>query len=165
MARPIHSWPPYLALLVALAIEIAPLPEVLQLFRPPFVAMVLIYWIMMWPQRIGLGIAFVAGIALDILHGQLLGQNAFSLTVVAFLTLRFHLQIRIFPLWQLTMTVFALLAMDALLRFLIEGIAGLPRTGYGNWTRVIIGTLIWPILMAILDTLRMRAETRPSQFD
>ncbi len=165
MARPAHSWPPFVALFVALAVEIAPLPEVLQLFRPPFVAMVLIYWIMMWPQRIGLGTAFLLGIAMDILHGQLLGQNALALTVVAFLTLRFHLQIRIFPLWQLTMTVFSLLAIDALLRFLIDGIAGFPRSGFGDWTRIMFGTLIWPILMAILDTLRMRAETRPSQFD
>ena len=165
MARPVYSWPAYVALLVALALEIVPLPPVLELLRPPFVAMVLIYWIMMWPQLIGLGTAFLLGIALDILHGQLLGQNALALSIVGFLTLRFHLQIRIFPLWQLTMTVFALLAVDALLRFLVEGIAGLPRTGFENWTRIIVGTLIWPIVMAILDNLRLRAETQPSHFD
>ena len=165
MARPVRNWPAFAALFVALALEILPLADGAQALRPPFVAMVLIYWIMMWPQRIGLGTAFLLGIALDVLHGQLLGQNAIALTVVGFLTLNFHLQIRIFPLWQLTVTVFALLAIDVLIRTLIDGFSGSPQAGFGPWVRVLIGTLIWPILMAVLDRIRMTAETRPSDFD
>ena len=165
MARPVRSWRAYFALFVALALEIAPIPDSLQAFRPPFMTMVLVYWIMMWPQRIGLGTAFLCGIALDILHGQLLGQNAITLTIVGYLTLNFHLQIRIFPLWQLTTAVLALLTADALIRFLIDGIAGSAPAGFGPWVRVLVGTLIWPILMAILDRVRMSAETRPSAFD
>ena len=165
MARPVRSWPAFIALGVALGLEILPLPGALQALRPPFVAMVLIYWIMMWPQRIGLGTAFLLGVALDILHGQLLGQNALALTVLGFLTLNFHLQIRIFPLWQLTVTVLALLAVDALIRFLIDGFTGAPQAGFGPWVRVLIGTLIWPLVMAVLDRVRMSAETRPSDFD
>jgi rod shape-determining protein MreD len=152
-------------LFVALALEIVPLPDSMQAFRPPFVVLALIYWIMMWPQRIGLGWAFLLGIALDIMHGQLLGQNAITLTIVAYLTLNFHLQIRIFPLWQLTMTVLALLSADVLIRSLIDGITGTAQAGFGPWIRVLVGTLLWPILMAILDQVRMGAETRPSDFD
>jgi rod shape-determining protein MreD len=165
VARPVRSWPAFLVLFVALALEIVPLPDSMQAFRPPFVVLALIYWIMMWPQRIGLGWAFLLGIALDIMHGQLLGQNAITLTIVAYLTLNFHLQIRIFPLWQLTMTVLALLSADVLIRSLIDGITGTAQAGFGPWIRVLVGTLLWPILMAILDQVRMGAETRPSDFD
>jgi rod shape-determining protein MreD len=164
MARPVRIWPVVVAFAVAMAFEIMPLPEVMQPFRPPLLVMVMIYWAMMWPERFGLGVAFCLGICLDVLHGQLLGQNALALTVVTYLTLRFHLQIRIFPLWQLTMTVFALLTFDALLQFLVEGLAGLVPGGFIRWTRVLTGTLLWPLFMGVMDRLRMSVEHRQANF-
>ena len=122
------------AFVAAIALEVVPLPVSIQPFRPPLPAMVLIYWAMMWPHRFGLGTAFVIGICLDILHGQLLGQNALALCVVTYLTLRFHLQIRIFPLWQLTSAVFALLMVQAAILYLIDGLAGTDSGGIGIGT-------------------------------
>jgi rod shape-determining protein MreD len=165
MAGRVKVWPVIVAFIAAIALEIVPLPGGLQPFRPPLPAMVLIYWAMMWPQRFGLGTAFIIGICLDILHGQLLGQNALSLSVIAYLTVRFHLQIRIFPLWQLTMTVFALLSIEALLQFLIEGLAGLGSGNLAWITRVLTGALIWPLLLGIMDRVRMQAENRDPGFN
>ena len=165
MARPARIWPVTLTFILAIAFEVMPLPEALQAFRPPLVMMILIYWTMMWPQRFGVGIAFCIGICLDILHGQLLGQNALALIVVTYLTLRFHLQIRIFPLWQLTMTVFALLTFNALLQLLVEGLAGLSPSGFMRWTQVLTGTLLWPFVMGAMDRLRMTVELRRSNFN
>ncbi len=91
--------------------------------------MVIIYWTMMWPRLCGILTAFVAGLALDLLYGSLLGQHALALSVVSYLTLRFHLQIRIFPLWQLTMTAFLLMVIDAFLVFWADGIGGYPGGG------------------------------------
>ncbi|MDP6435629.1 MAG: rod shape-determining protein MreD [Gammaproteobacteria bacterium] len=158
-------WPVFVAFVAAVALEVVPLPVALQPVRPPLPAMVLIYWAMMWPQRFGLGTAFIMGICLDILHGQLLGQNALTLSVVIYLTLRFHLQIRIFPLWQLTMTVFALLAIEAFLRFMIEGLAGLDPGGFSRWSRVLCGALFWPLVLGIMDRLRTQVETRDPSFN
>lgn len=160
MARPIHSWPAVLCFGLAIVLEIVPLPEALQLIRPPFAAMVMIYWVLMWPERIGLFIAFCLGTCLDILHGQLLGQNALGLLVITYLTLRFHLQIRIFPLWQITAAVLALLVINALLQVLVEGIAGLVPGGYLRWTQVAAGVVLWPLLMSSMDRLRQRADYR-----
>lgn len=162
MARQVRVWPVAVAFVAAIALEVVPLPDFLQPVRPPLPVMLLIYWAMMWPERFGLGIAFIVGICLDILHGQLLGQNALALCVVTYLTLRFHLQIRIFPLWQLTMTVFALMTVGAFLQLLIEGIAGLPPAGLARWSRVLSGTLIWPLLLGVMDRLRMQVEHRES---
>lgn len=165
MARPIRVWPVYGVLFLAVALEIAPLPDALQLFRPPLVAMVLIYWAMMWPERIGVAIAFLLGIALDLLHGQLLGQNALALCTVTYLTLRFHLQIRIFPLWQLTMTVLALLLVDAFLQWLTEGIAGIPSAGWVRGIQALTGAILWPLAMGIMDRLRQQVEYRSPNFN
>jgi len=165
MTGRVKVWPVMVAFIAAIALEVVPLPDGLQPFRPPLPAMVLIYWAMMWPQRFGLGTAFIIGICLDILHGQLLGQNALCLSVIAYLTVRFHLQIRIFPLWQLTMTVFALLSIEALLQFLIEGVAGLETGSLARVTRVLSGTLLWPLLLGIMDRLRIQAENRDPSFN
>jgi rod shape-determining protein MreD len=160
MARPVRIWPAALCFGLAIVLEIVPLPAALQPLRPPFGTMVMIYWALMLPERIGLFIAFFLGICLDILHGQLLGQNALTLLVVTYLTLRFHLQIRIFPLWQITGAVLALLSIDALLQVLVEGIAGLVPGGYLRWTRVASGVILWPLLMASMDRLRQSSEYR-----
>ena len=164
MARPLRVWPALVTFVAAIAIEIVPLPEAVQAFRPPLPAMVLIYWAMMWPERFGLMTAFVLGIVLDILHGQLLGQNALALCAVAYIAVRFHLQIRIFPLWQMTMTVLALLTLAAALQFVVEGIAGYGLSGLQRWPAILCGTLLWQPIMALLDQVRMQSETRGSNF-
>ena len=164
MAKQTRVWPVIVTFVAAIALELVPLPEMLQPVRPPFTLLVLIYWVMMWPERFGFIAACLIGLSLDILHGQLLGQNVLVYSVVTYLTLRFHLQIRIFPLWQLTMTVFALLWIAALLLILIEGVAGLSPSGFAGWTRVLSGTLIWPLILGVMDRLRMQVEYRESSF-
>ena len=165
MAARVRVWPVLVAFVAAISLEIVPLPTFLQPFRPPLPAMVLIYWAMMWPHRFGIGTAFIIGICLDILHGQLLGQNALVLCAVTYLTVRFHLQIRIFPLWQLTVTVFALLAVQAALLYLVDGIAGFDSGGPGRWIRVLSGTLFWPLILGVMDRLRQQVEQRDPRFN
>jgi rod shape-determining protein MreD len=145
-------------------LAVVPLPAVIEPFRPPWVAMVIIYWSMMSPRLCGPLTAFVAGLSLDVLYGGLLGQHALALSVVSYLTLRFHLQIRIFPLWQLTMTAFILMAIDTFLVFWADGIAGYPSGGIARWTQVLAGGVAWAPVMAILDNLRLRAENRSKRF-
>jgi len=160
MARPMRTWPAVLCFSLAVVLEVTPLPGPLEAMKPPIAAMVMIYWSLMWPERVGLFIALVLGLCMDILHGQLLGQNALALLVITYLTLRFHLQIRIYPLWQITMAVFALLLIYGLLQVLVEGIAGLAPTGYLRWTQIVSGTVLWPVLMGAMDRLRLRADYR-----
>ena len=164
MARQVTIWPVWVLLIAAVGLEVLPLPGFLEPLRPPWTAMAVIYWTMMWPGRFGLGTAWIAGLTLDILHGSLLGEYALALSLVAYLTMKFHLQIRIFPLWQLTMTVFALLAVNAFIQFWIDGVAGIPSAGVTRWTQVLSGAVLWPPMMAIMDRVRMQSERRKTPF-
>jgi rod shape-determining protein MreD len=164
MSRRTQRWPVWLVLLAATALEVLPLPDAFTPFRPPWATLALIYWIMMWPRLFGLGSAWIIGLILDILQGSLLGQHAMALLVVGYLTIRFHLQIRIFPLWQLTATVFALLAIEAFILFWIDGIAGNPAVGYARWTQMLTGAVLWPLVMALMDRIRERIEYRDRTF-
>lgn len=160
-SSPLVLW----AVLVAcLLLTVLPLPDIIHPLRPPWLTMAVIYWAMMWPRRCGVGTAFVIGLVLDVLQGSLLGQHALALSLVCFITLKLHLQIRIFPLWQLTMTVFALLAMDAFIVFWVDGIVDAPTQGLARWVQVGAGAAVWPPVMAILDRIRLRAENRRKAF-
>ncbi len=162
--RPSAVWPVWFVLLGAAALMSLPLPDSLALVRPALATMAVIYWTMMWPARFGLAAAWLVGLTLDVLQGDILGQHALALTVIAYITLRFHLQIRIFPLWQLTGAVFALLALEAFIHFWIDGVAGNPPAGPGRWTQVLAGGILWPVVMAIMDRVRERLERRDPSF-
>jgi rod shape-determining protein MreD len=152
------------SLAVAVVLQIVPLPALAEPFRPPWVTMTIIYWAMMWPRLCGIVTAFVVGLVLDVLTGNLLGQNALALSAVSYLTLRFHLQIRIFPLWQLTATAFLLMAIAEFLLFWANGIAGYPTGGIARWSQVVAGGVAWAPVMAVLDNVRLRAENRSRRF-
>jgi len=162
--RKTPRWPVWVTLIASTALVTVPLPDFFTPFRPPWATMAVIYWVMMWPRSFGLGTAWCVGLILDVLQGELLGQHAMALTVVGYLTLRFHLQIRIFPLWQLTATVGAMMAIEAFILFWIDGVAGNPPMGFARWTQVLTGAVLWPVIMAIMDRVRERIEYRDPTF-
>ena len=73
-------------LIIGFILSQMPLPAMLVWWRPEWVAMLVIYWVMALPHRFGIGSAWMAGIVLDVLKGSLLGMNALSLTIVALIT-------------------------------------------------------------------------------
>ena len=151
---------PYLSvlgtLIVALMLTMMPLPESAEPFRPDWLALVLIFWVMMLPRGISVGTAWVAGLVLDVAQGTLLGQHALALCVIAAITARFHLQMRVFPVSQMTATVLALLSLYQFLLFWINGVAGVTAPAITYWGPLITGTILWPILSVVLSGIRYR---------
>ncbi len=88
-----------LSFLVALILSSLPLPDIAIVFRPEWLMLVLIYWCMAIPGRIGIFTGWLLGLTLDVMYGSLLGQNAMALAIVAYLVNTFHLRVRVFPIW------------------------------------------------------------------
>jgi rod shape-determining protein MreD len=152
--------PVVITLVVGLMLSIMPVPEWLQSFRPDWIALLLIFWAMQLPRTWSVGTAWIVGVVLDVAYGSLLGQHALALSVVVFVTLRFHLLMRVFPLSQLTATVFALLALYQFLLFWINGVAGVTAPSSSYWGPVITSTLLWPFLFLFLSGVRYRSRSR-----
>lgn len=157
-------WPVWLVMIVAVMTELVPLPDYLQPFRPAWTTLAVIYWCLMWPGRFGVISAFIVGLLVDVAHGSLLAQHALTLSVVSFVVLRLHLQLRVYPLWQLTLSVFALLFVEAFFLTWIDGVTGRVEFGIPRWGPVLAGTVFWPVLMGAMDRLRERLERRESSF-
>ncbi len=154
------SLPAWGSVLCALALAIIPLPSLISAFRPDWVVLVVIYWSLMTPGRLGLFSAFFLGLLLDTLSGALLGQHALALLVVSYVVQRFHLRIRVFPIWQMSMTVLALLAIYQFLLFWVDGVAGRTVTTAERWAPVMIGAALWPFLLLLLENIREDVSAR-----
>ena len=151
--------PVVITLILGLMLSIMPLPDSMQAFRPDWLALLVIFWAMQLPRTWSVGSAWIIGIVLDVSYGTLLGQHALALCLVAFVTVRFHLLMRVFPLSQLTMTVFALLALYQFILFWINGVAGISAPAVTYWGPVILGTVLWPFIYMFLSGVRYRARS------
>ena len=152
--------PAAVSILCGLALAIIPLPDLIRAWRPDWVVLVLIYWSLMSPGRLGLLSAFFLGLLLDTLSGALLGQHAVAMLVVSYLVQRFHLRIRVFPIWQMSMTVLALLAIYQFLLFWVDGVAGRTVTGMERWAPILAGGLLWPLILGFLENIREDVAAR-----
>jgi rod shape-determining protein MreD len=149
-----------ITLVLALALAIVPLPAAIAAYRPDWVPLVLIFWALMAPERVGLLTAFALGLALDTLSGALLGQHALAMVTVVYLAVRFHLRIRVFPVWQLSVCVIFLLGLYEFILFWIDGVAGRSVPTIERWAPVVSGALVWPLILGYLASVRRDTQTR-----
>lgn len=143
-----------MSFVAALLLTMLPLPEMLKGLRPEWVTLVLIYWCMALPYRIGIGWAWVAGLMLDVSTGSLLGQHALALAIVAFLALKLHQRIRLFPLMQQGFAILVLVAMAQLINLWINGIIHTPPTSWSYWLPSLISAALWPWLFIVMRGVR-----------
>lgn len=152
----LHRLPVVMTIIIALILMVVPMPDWAEAFRPDWVALTLIYWAMMLPRTWSVGSAWIVGILLDVAQGTILGQHALALCFIVFVTVRFHLLMRVFPMQQLTATVFALLALYQFVLFWINGVAGVEAAAVNYWGPVITGTIIWPLAVSVLRGVSQR---------
>ena len=152
--RATRHLPIIVTLVVALMLTIMPLPDSVSSFRPDWVALVIIFWAMSVPRSYSVGAAWIVGIFVDVTQGTLLGQYALALTAISYITVKFHLLMRVFPLLQLTATVFALLSLYQFLLFWINGVAGVNAPAISYWGPVLTGTVIWPLVYTFMSRAR-----------
>ena len=83
-----------------------------------------------------------------------------ALSLVVYLTAKFHLRLRVFPASQMALTVLAMLAVYRFVLFWINGIAGVDAASASYWGPVITGAALWPVAAAVLGSLPYRAGAR-----
>lgn len=140
----------------ALVLSVMPGPVWAEQFRPDWAALVLIYWCIAIPQRVSVGTGWTVGLALDVLNGSLLGQHALALSIIAYLAVRLHTQLRVFPRWQQAASVLLLLMVNYLSVLWVRALIDQAPATWSYWTPSIVGALIWPWLFVIMRDVRRR---------
>ncbi len=152
------GWIIFLTFCVSFIMAIIPLPEAVVKWRPDWIAMVLIYWCMATPQHVNIGVGWLIGIVADVLNDTLLGQHALSLSIVAYLSVKFHRQIRIFPWWQQSAVVIIIIAVSQLPTIWIRGMLGYPQMGWVIFYPALTSVLFWHWIFVILRDVRRTYE-------
>ncbi len=156
MTHPPRKTAIILTMIAALLLTILPLPEWAAPWRPEWLALTLLYWVMALPKVVGITTAWILGIVMDLLTGTLLGQHALGLIVVSLITIHLHQQIRNFPLWQQSLVVAAIIAAYLGLMLWIEGIRGRDPDTWLYWAPVLSSLLLWPWVFVLLREIRRK---------
>jgi rod shape-determining protein MreD len=121
-----------------------------------WLAMVVAYWVMALPHRVGLLTAWVAGLATDVLFGELFGQNALVLVLVAWLVLLLYQRIRRFPLWQQSLVMLPVLGIAQMVSLWLSSLAGNRPPTLLYLLPAIVSTVLWPWVFTVLRLIRRR---------
>jgi len=142
------------SLAIAMALRIVPWPREWLIANPDWVLLFLIYWNMALPDRFGVASAWSTGILTDALTGRMLGQHALAYTLVAYMCLRLHRQLRLSPLFQQSLMVLLFHLLCQVLVFWTQNIKSGNAAAAQYWLPSLIGALLWPGIFLTLRWLR-----------
>ena len=141
-------------LVIAMWLSVMPLPEWARWARPEWVALVMIYWVIALPQRVGIGVAFCTGLLLDLVEGSPLGENAFALAVIAYLGLVLYQRMRMYAPWQQAGIVFVLIGLNQLLCHWVQTLVTHVKPTMMFLLPALVSALLWPTLFRLLRGIR-----------
>lgn len=138
---PVRPWFIVLSLLLALTANF--LPTAYWPGVPDWVALVLCFWSIRESRRVGMGWAFLLGLAMDIADGAVLGQHGFAYILLAYAATSLARRILWFPLAQQALQVLPLLLASQVIQALLRMATGGDFPGWGYFVGPLIATLLW----------------------
>lgn len=141
-------------LLAALMLEAVPFPESLVWYRPEWVLLVILYWVIALPFRVGVGVAWFLGLMVDLLQGGILGQHSLTYVIIAFACGVFYKRLRMYHRWQQGLFIFLLVSVNQLIGFWIDHYLGNAEPTLMIFMPAIVTGLLWPWSFIILRSVR-----------
>lgn len=155
-ARREPRWAVFFSVLIALTLQVMPLPDWLSLVRPSFIGLVVIYWGIFAPHAGGIFAPWLAGLALDVFKGDVLGQNALAMALVAYVTMSLHQRLRNQTLIQQSLFVFAVLTLNEFVVWGIEGWTQNPASSGWRWVQPMVAAMLWPFIAMLVGRTHSR---------
>lgn len=143
-----------LSFAVAFILTMLPIPDEYIIYRPEWLTLVLIYWCLALPHRVGVFTGWAIGFLLDIHLDSLLGLHALTLSVVAYLCYKLHIRIRLYPLIQQSLIVLLLVTLSQMLVLWINGFTGHAPSDWSYWLPSLTSMLVWPWVFYLMRTIR-----------
>ena len=143
----------------ALLVNLVPLPlDILQL-RPDFCALVLVYWGVHQPRRVGFSVAFLLGLAVDMVDASLLGQHALAYVVLLFAAIALNRRVLNFSLIGQSLHILPLLFAGEMLMIAVRLLAGDELPAPAHLLGAVFGALLWIPLSVLFRLPRLPKAT------
>lgn len=159
-ANPVFIW---MSLLLALLVNMLPLGRAP--WMPDLLALVLVFWSVHQPLRVGIGVAFTFGLAMDVHQGGLLGQHALAYTTLSYFATTIHRRLLWFSVPSQALQVLPLFVAATAIELAVGMLAGGVFPGFSLLLSPVTETLLWPVVSVVLLAPQRRApdpdENRP----
>ena len=159
-ANPVFIWG---SLLLALLVDMLPLGRVP--WMPDVLALVLVFWSVHQPLRVGIGVAFFFGLCVDVHQTSLLGQHALAYTALSFFAITVHRRLLWFSVPSQALQVLPLFAAAHAIELAVRMVSGGVFPGPSVLLAPLVESLLWPVVSVLLLAPQRRApdpdENRP----
>ena len=156
-ANPLFIWS---SLITALLLNMLPLGRVP--WMPDLLALVLVFWNVHQPLRVGIGVAFMFGLGMDVHQSSLLGQHALSYTALSFAATMIHRRLLWFTVPSQAFQVLPLFVVAHAVELLIRMLGGGIFPGWIILMAPALESALWPVV-SILLLLPQRRAPNPDQ--
>jgi rod shape-determining protein MreD len=123
---------------------------------PDLRALVLVFWSVHQPRRVGIFVSFGFGLVMDVHQGALLGQHALAYTLLSFGAIALHRRLAWFELPAQMLQVLPLFALAQLVMLLIRLAVGDMFPGWTMWLAPVFQALLWPVATLLLQAPQRR---------
>ncbi|MDD2919991.1 rod shape-determining protein MreD [Rhodoferax sp.] len=124
---------------------------------PDVLALVLVFWTIHQPMRVGMSAAFLLGLTMDVHQSALLGQHALAYAVLSFLAIALHRRLLWFSVPSQAAQVFPLFVAAHALTLSLRLLAGDDFPGWSLLLAPALEALLWPLVSVVLLLPQKRA--------
>ncbi|AMM24498.1 rod shape-determining protein MreD [Variovorax sp. PAMC 28711] len=142
---PLFMWA---SLFAALLLNMIPVGRAA--WTPDFLALAIVFWSVHQPMRIGIGVAFAFGLAMDVHQSAMLGQHALSYTTLGYFAIAIHRRLLWYPVVSQALQVLPLFALSHLIELAIRMIGGGAFPGWNLLISPALESLLWPLASLLL---------------
>ena len=126
-------------------------------WTPDALALVLVFWTVHQPLRVGVGVAFAMGLLMDVHQGAMLGQHALAYTVLSYFATAIHRRLLWFSVPSQAFQILPLFLVSHVIAVVVRLIAGGSFPGLSVLFAPMIESLLWPVVSVVLLMPQRRA--------
>lgn len=127
---------------------------------PDFVALVLVFWGVHQPRKVGIGMAFFMGLLMDVHDSTLLGENALAYTLLSYFAIMMHRRVLWFPVLTQAMHVLPLLLLTQTIQLVVRFLVSGKFPGWFYFIESFVSVILWPVITWMLLAPQRRAVDR-----
>ncbi|WDZ96034.1 rod shape-determining protein MreD [Herbaspirillum sp. WKF16] len=146
------------SLVVAFLLNLMPWGQIVGV--PDFVALALVFWSIHQPRKVGISIAFLMGLLMDVNEATLLGENALAYTLLSYFAIMIHRRVLWFPLRTQALHVLPLLLLTQAVQLLVQLLVTGKFPHWFYFSESVISAILWPVVSLLLLAPQRRAINR-----